>query len=81
MSLILSVHAAEMMEERRIALTWVEAVLARPETAEPDPLDPSLTRSYRAIPEAQGKVLRVVHRPEGANVLIVTAYFDRGRRR
>lgn len=71
-------HAAEMIEQRGIALAWVELAASAPDRREPDPSGPPLVRSYKAIAEAGGRVLRVVHRPAGDDTLIVTAHFDRG---
>lgn len=74
----LTAHAADMIEARGIALAWVETAIAQPDSRSQDPSDAALTRSYRAITEAGGRVLRVVHRPDGADVLVITAFFDRG---
>jgi hypothetical protein len=41
----------------------------------------SLTRVWRRIPERGGRALRVVFRPAGADIVVVTAFFDRGARR
>ena len=46
-----------------------------------DPSDPSLTRSYRAIPQFGGRILRVVHRPDDDDIFVVTAHWDRGGKR
>ena len=48
---------------------------------EPDPRHPDRIRSYKAIAEHGGRVLRVVHRPEGDDILIITVHFDRRSRR
>lgn len=77
----LSAHAEEMAEERRITIAWIEATVTQPDWTAPNPRDLSLTRSYRAIPERAGRILRVVHRPDGPDILVVTALFDRGARR
>ena len=77
----LTAHAEEMAEERRISMAWIEAAVTTPDWTAPNPRDPSLTRSFRAIPERDGRVLRVVHRPDGHDILVVTVHFDRGARR
>ncbi len=77
----LSQHTADEMEGRDIRLAYIEAVLASPDRVVPDPKDPALTRSFKAIPEFGNRVLRIVHRPEGADVFVVTAHWDRGARR
>jgi hypothetical protein len=76
----LSQHAAGQLARRGLLRGWIETAVSTPDWTAPD-LDPTLTRSFKAIPEAGGKVLRVVHRPAGDDILIVTALFDRGARR
>jgi hypothetical protein len=46
-----------------------------------DPKDVALTRSFTAIPEFGNRVVRVVHRPDGPDIVVVTAHWDRGARR
>ncbi len=77
----LSLHAREWIERRSLSLRWIEAAVWHPDRTAPDPHSPGLTRSFKAIPEADGRVLRVVHRPDGNDVLVVTAHFDRGAKR
>ncbi|HET9018296.1 MAG TPA: DUF4258 domain-containing protein [Acetobacteraceae bacterium] len=76
----LTVHVQRRIVERRIALAWIESAVSAPDWTSPDP-DPALSRSFKTIPDAGGRVLRVVHRPDGPDILIVTAHFDRGARR
>jgi hypothetical protein len=80
-ALILSLHAQERITRYRLALEWIELAVRDPNWTAPCPDDARLTRSYRRIPAAGGRVLRVVHRPEGNDMLIVTAFLDRGARR
>ncbi len=75
----LATHAARRAAERGIAPAWIEATIQAPDWTTPDP-DPTLTRSYRVIPERGGRILRVVHRPAGADILVVTAFLDRSAR-
>lgn len=77
----LSKHAQEALGKRNIAFEWVERTLAAPDFARFDPNDPSLTRSFKAIAELGGRILRVVHRPDGDDILVATVHFDRGARR
>jgi hypothetical protein len=81
MALILSKHAAREMGGRGIALAYIEAVLATPTRTTPDRKDPMLTLSFAPIPAFGNRTLRVVHRPEGADIFVVTAHWDRGARR
>jgi hypothetical protein len=74
-------HAEEAIEKRKIALDWIERAIAMPDFTGPDPSDPALTRSYKAIDEAGGRILRVVHRPDTDDIVIVTVHFDRDARR
>lgn len=74
----LSNHTAREMGDRRILLSYIEAAIASPDRTMPDQSDPALTRSLKAIPEFGGRVLRVVHRPDGHGIFVVTAHWDRG---
>jgi hypothetical protein len=78
--LVLTKHAAEAIRKRNIAVEWIERAVAGPDFSAPDPDDQALTRSFKAISEARGKVLRVVHRPDGNDIVIVTVHFDRNAR-
>ncbi len=78
MALILSAHACVVIQERGLALEWVERTLQAPDATGPDPSQPGLTRSFKRIEEAGGRVIRVVHRPQGSDMLVITAFFDRG---
>ena len=48
-----------------MAFAWIEAVVHVPDFVDRDPRHPERKRSYKAIAEYGGRVLRVVHRPEG----------------
>lgn len=78
--ILLTKHAEEAVEERKIALDWIERTVAMPDFSDIDPADPTLTHSFKAIDEAGGRFLRVVHRPEGNDIVIVTVHFDRDAR-
>ena len=77
----LSKHAQEALEKRNLPFEWVERTIAAPDFSRADPNDLRLTRSFKAINEAGGRILRVVHRPERDDILVVTVHFDRGARR
>ena len=66
-------HAQRELRRRAIELGWVEATIAAPNRTETDPRDPSLTRSFKVVAAFGNRVLRVVHRPDGDDVLVVTA--------
>ena len=76
----LSKHIKDKMAERGISLAYIETTIAAPHWQEADP-DPLLTRSFKAIAAFGGRILRVVHRPDGDGILVVTATWDRGARR
>ncbi len=76
----LSFHTQKRIAERALALTWIEATITSPDWTAQD-ADPAPTQSFKAIKQFGGRILKVVHRPEGADILVVTAYFDRSARR
>ena len=67
--IILTKHARESIDVRRIELAWIEAALCAPDFAETDPRHPERMRSYKAIAEYGGRVLRIVHRPDGDDIV------------
>ena len=75
----LSKHISDEMDGPGIRLAYVETAIAAPAWQTPD-ANPLLTRSFKAIPEFGGRILRVVHRPDGDDVFVVTATWDRGAR-
>jgi hypothetical protein len=76
----LTKHAQEALGVRSILFAWIEETVSSPDYVEADPRHPERTRSYKAIAELGGRVLRVVHRPEGDDIVIITVHFDRGAR-
>ena len=76
----LSKHAEEAVEKRNLALEWIERTISAADFSRVDPNDPTATRSFETIAEAGGRILRVVHRPDGNDILVVTVHFDRDAR-
>jgi Domain of unknown function (DUF4258) len=74
-------HAETMMSERGIKEEWIKKTITEPEATEPDPTRLDVQRVFRAIPENGNRVLRVVYASFGDTFRVVTAFFDRGRRR
>ena len=74
-------HAADMLMERNLDPFWVEQAVLAPDSVEPDPKHAARIRAFRAIPERDGRVLRVVYEQTGETVRIITVFLDRGRRR
>ncbi|MET0744346.1 MAG: DUF4258 domain-containing protein [Microvirga sp.] len=67
---------------RDIDLAWIQAAVERPDEREDDPAGDGRARSYKAIPERDGRVLRVVYVQEEPDLArVLTAFFDRGRTR
>jgi hypothetical protein len=79
--LIFTDHAQRRMAQRQIERAWIEATINQPERSEPEPRDPTLTRAWRRIPERGGRILRVVFRRSGGDIVVVSTVFDRGARR
>ena len=79
--ILLTKHAQEAVNVRGIAFAWIEEAISSPDFVEADPRHPERTRSYKAIAAFGRRMLRVVHRPEGDDVVIITVHFDRGVRR
>ncbi|MFD2647883.1 DUF4258 domain-containing protein [Devosia albogilva] len=78
-TLVYTQHALDVLRERELQRAWVEATLAAPDWVEPDPSRPGTRRFYRALPERQGRYLRVVVVVETATeIRILTAFLDRG---
>jgi hypothetical protein len=72
-----SLHAIEVLEQREIEIEWVARVLAEPAVMRRDPADPGLVHAFGAVPEREGRVLRVVYNQEEDSIHIVTVFFDR----
>jgi hypothetical protein len=77
---ILTDHARKVLAERDIAIEWLESTLEFPTLREPDTSDPTLERRYRAIPEREGRVLRVVVDANVVPLRVVSVFFDRDKR-
>lgn len=75
-ALRLTIHARRRIQEREIELAWVAAAIAMPDWTKPDAV-PGTTHSFRATPECGGRILKVVHRLDGADILVVTLHLDR----
>lgn len=76
-----SAHAERAILRRQIRRAWIEGAVIDPDRIAPDPGDPSVTRSFRAIPDVGERVLRVVHRADGDDILVIIAFLDRRAQR
>ncbi len=81
MNIIFSQHAEDMLTERALMRAWIERTISDPDWTELDPHNPERIRSFRAIPERDMRMLRVVHVRDDETYRVVTAFFDRKRRR
>ena len=79
MNYLLTEHARDALEKRRIVLAWVERALDAPEATEADPMDPDLEHRLARIPDWGNRVLRVIVNGKKSPPHIVTAFFDRRR--
>ena len=79
--IVLTRHAQTMMAERGIKEEWIKKTVSEPDATEVDPRQSDVLRAFRVIPENGNRVLRVVYATIGDTIRIVTAFFDRGRRR
>ena len=75
MAIIHRQHARDRMVQRGILEEWVEATITSPDWTTPNSR-PGITRSFKAIVAASGKTLRVAHRPDRADIVVITAVFD-----
>lgn len=76
----LTQHARKVLEERAIAIEWMERALANPEETAPDPNDSVVQRFYCAIPEFGGRTLRVAVNTTVNPWRVVSVFFDRNKR-
>ena len=70
-------HAEEAMRRRGLLPAWIEAAIGTPDWTTPDPGHPDRMRSFKMLEVAGGRVLRVVHWTDGADVVVLTAMLDR----
>jgi len=76
---VLTEHAKDALEKRRIQTAWVEQALDRPEVTEADPVDTDLEHRLTRIREFGDRVLRVIVNTKRTPPSVVTAFFDRRR--
>ena len=76
----LSKHVTDEMDGRGVLLGYIERTVEAPDRIVPNPVQTGLSRSYRAFDEFGGRVLRVVHRPDGHDTFVATAHGDAAER-
>ena len=77
MSYELTQHARDVLEERQIAVEWMDQVLANPELTERDATAPELENRFARIAEFGNRVLRVIVNTQVVPERVVSVYFDR----
>ncbi|WP_293799539.1 DUF4258 domain-containing protein [uncultured Bosea sp.] len=78
---VYSGHAIEMLHERSIESEWVERAILAPDAIEGDPKHADRVRACKALPERDGRVLRLVYVEMGQAYRVITLFLDRSRRR
>ena len=75
--IMLSKHAQDMIDERKIVREWIEQVLENPLFEEPDLHHPGAIRAYAPIAAFGNRILRVVYYDTGTEIRVITLFFDR----
>ena len=70
-----------MLIERDIDRSWVERAAKSPDEIELDPSRANTIRAFLSIAERDSRVLRVVYSKDEDEIRVMTAFFDRARRR
>jgi len=77
----LTAHARTRLRERDIDLRWVEETVLDPDWIEVEPRERVVERRFRAIPQFDGRVLRVVCVETDSSIRVISMMFDRNARR
>ncbi len=80
MRYVLTQHAEDALDQRKIPREWLERALQAPRRTAPDPVDAALEHRLIIIPEHDNRVLRVIVNIQVNPVRVVTLYFDRTMR-
>ena len=75
--IVLSKHAQDMVNERKISREWIEQVLCNPTFEEPDPRHPGAIRAYAPISVFGNRMLRIAYYDTGTKIRVITLFFDR----
>ncbi len=76
-----TLHAETVLTERNLVKAWVERTVNEPEWRISDSRGDSAERRFRAIPERQGRVLRVICVETATEIRIISVFLDRRARR
>lgn len=74
-------HAETVLIERNLIKDWVERTVYQPEWRTKDPSDVHIERRFRAVPERQGRILRVICVENSVEIRIISVFLDRRARR
>jgi hypothetical protein len=73
-------HALVALSARQLEREWIERTLDEPDWWASDPY-PERIRAFKVIPERENRILRVVYLHTGAEIRVVTAFFDRNAKK
>jgi hypothetical protein len=79
--IVLSKHAQDTVNERKIPFEWIEHALRHSIFEEPDRQNPGAVRAYARIAAFGNRMLRVVYYDSGSEIRVITLFFDRRARR
>ena len=68
------------MRERQIESEWIARTVNAPQWLEADPADPGVQRLFAAVPERDGRYLRVVCVETATEIRILSVFLDRRAR-
>lgn len=77
----LTTHAETVLRERQLERQWIERTAQSPEWTDSDPSSPDVERRFRAVPERDSRILRVVCVETASEIRIISAFLDRKARR
>ena len=66
------------MRERGLDARWVETVSRAPLWTAPDPGDPAVERRFGAVPQREGRIMRVACVEDDFEIRMISAFLDRG---
>lgn len=73
-------HAKQRIESRNIEESWIEKIVSNPILTDTDSKNENLIHYYGRVDETGDRILRVVGKTLNGDILIITAFFDRGMR-
>lgn len=74
-------HAETVLRERQLEREWIERTVQSPEWTQNDAMNSDAGRRFGAVPEREGRILRVVCVETADEIRIISAFLDRKARR